>query len=203
MAWIPAAIAGGVSLVGGLLSNRSNRRSASRANQFQLWASNTAERRRVQDLMKAGLNPMLGLTQAASMPSASQSHAEGVGEKAASSVSSAMMAKQLKAEVAKTEAETLATQEHARTLREQGNLFYRQGMLSGAEFNALMTEMPRRINEMNAESSEFKKQVSPYLRDAAEIVGMGARVTSAGAAVSAAKRFSKLKLDRSTLFNRR
>lgn len=84
-AWIPAAIAGGTALLGGILGNQQSSSNTSAANaqaaantaaanktnlqiarentQFQERMSNSSYQRAMQDMRKAGLNPMLAYQQ--------------------------------------------------------------------------------------------------------------------------------------------
>lgn len=61
-------IGGGLSLIGGESANRANRAIASDQMNFQRFMSDTAHQREVEDLRKAGLNPLLSANAGASTP---------------------------------------------------------------------------------------------------------------------------------------
>lgn len=55
---IPAAVAG-AGIIGGMINNASSSEQAHRNREFQQRMSSTAHQREVEDLRKAGINPML------------------------------------------------------------------------------------------------------------------------------------------------
>lgn len=78
-------ISGGISAIGGMISNAQNRREAERNRGFQAYMSNTSHQREVEDLEKAGLNPLLSARNGASTPSGAQASMENIGSAAATS----------------------------------------------------------------------------------------------------------------------
>lgn len=122
MAW--QALVGGIA--GGLLgmegqsgANRQNKRIADAQMQFQERMSSTAHQRQVEDLKKAGLNPLLSANAGASSPGGAsatmQNPMAGLAASASDAYNSYLATKKQKAEVellssqkGKTQAETRA-----------------------------------------------------------------------------------------------
>lgn len=133
MVW-PALIAAGASMLGAHRSNRANAKEAQRNRDFQERMSNTSHQRSVEDLKKAGLNPILAATGGASTPGGAMAK---ITDEISPAVSSAMaatrMAQDLKASrqaVYKMQAEEDLTDqlaEESRT-REQLTAHQRENM---------------------------------------------------------------------------
>lgn len=100
-----------VSTVGGLLGNRASQKSANKQMDVQQMMSSTAHQREVEDLRKAGLNPILSATggSGASTPSGAMGQMknpfEGAGEGLQSTAARLQKDPLIRAEVAKAEAE--------------------------------------------------------------------------------------------------
>lgn len=93
--------AAGLNVAGSIFQNKENSAQAQANRDFQERMSNTAHQREVEDLKKAGLNPILSVNGGSSTPTGSMAQMSNVLE---GGVSSALQARALKADIESKEA---------------------------------------------------------------------------------------------------
>lgn len=114
---VAAGIAGGASLIGGIIANKQSREAAREQMAFQERMSNSAYQRAVADMKMAGINPMLAFAQGgASTPGGAQASQQDVISPA---VSSAQGSRRLSSELS--------------LMRTQGDLQRAQGLAAQAQ----------------------------------------------------------------------
>lgn len=191
MGW--SVLGAGIDALAGRRDNMFNKKEADRARDWSKEMANTEMQRRVADLMKAGLNPMLAITEgAASTPSSAQASAGSKGTNFAAAFSAQQMIRMAKdknaAEIAQIEANTAKTVEETKQLSEttpysSKNAFFTNEILfsqmkkmasevstanSEAEVRALMPEAQRLINRGMALGMSEKEATSEFFKQVGE-----------------------------------
>lgn len=171
MVW-PAAIAGGAALLGGVLQNRASAKAAERQMNFQSDMSNTAYQRGMEDMRRAGLNPMLAYQKGgATTPSGAQAPMANV---IGNAVNSAMAMRRQQEDLKLVRSQTTKTNQEARERKaladraEIQNLGYTAAKKiidnpnTGVVIKKLediVTPTPKRRAEQNKAWEERKKQL--------------------------------------------
>lgn len=140
--FLTGGASGLVSGVGQLLANRGNRKEAKRNRQFQEYMSNTAIQRRMEDMKRAGINPILAARFDASTPAGAMATMQNVGkagvEGGAAGVTSALAIRRQTQELKNMEAQEDLTRASAEQTRSNERLIRIQSRL--AKYNADIRE---------------------------------------------------------------
>lgn len=193
-AWVPAAIGAGASLLGGIFGGNSaaaGARAANEANlkiarenrEFQERMSNTAVQRRMQDMKKAGINPILAARYDATTPAGNVAQMENVGlarasgfSQTASAVSGAISTGRamatLDSEIKLVQARTGLSEAQTNVLATLGELSQKgkevlQGIWAAIEqTDSSIIDMI--LDDVTQEVKDIAKQISELLMDSVQ-----------------------------------
>lgn len=104
---LTAGITGGLGLASSIWASNESSKQAQRQMDFSERMANTAHQREVEDLKKAGLNPILSANAGAASPSGAQGSVFDPSENIRSGVSTAIDAQRAKAQIANIESDTV------------------------------------------------------------------------------------------------
>lgn len=180
------AITGGASLIGTHITNQANSAEAAKNRDFQRDMSNTAHQRQVEDLRKAGLNPILSaLGSGASTPSGSQAtmndFAPGISKGAETAIAVRQQNKALQgmdATIMNTEADTgnkKATAQLIGTQVQESAQAVKQKQLQNT---VLEKTLPSMIKKANAEGdyselNQIMGLINSGANSAGSLLGIG------------------------------
>ena len=150
-----AALLGGASLIGGMMQNKAARSAAARQMAFQEDMSNTSYQRGMEDMRKAGLNPILaGKFGGASTPSGSTYQPQNV---ATNAVNQYLQTKQNEANIALTNANTGKVQAETNVIKETNN------SLIGRNVEYAKQELNKLGSHLFSNTAEGFKEFKDYM----------------------------------------
>lgn len=162
MTWDPITagiVSGGIGLFGTMLGNQQSEKNANRQMDFQRELSNTSHAREVEDLKKAGLNPILSaLGAGASTPNGAQAtvndYAPGISKGVETAIGIKTQNKQLQnmdADIANTAVDTAKKGVETGVLRTEALSSAKDVERKTLENNLLKQQLPHLVKKAKAE----------------------------------------------------
>lgn len=167
--WITAAIAGGASLLGGMMSNKANAKQAEIDREWQRENAQNAHQYQVADMRAAGLNPILSATGGSGARASGGSTLGTQSDVISPAVSSAREASRvsqeldnMKANEKLTKSQDSLTAQQEKTSKEQQHNYFQDTDMKAHQSGLLQaqtaTEMARNLTELEKAKTEVTLQ---------------------------------------------
>lgn len=164
-----ALIGGGASLLGGMMQNSAAQNAAAKQMEFQKEMSDTSYQRAMEDMRKAGLNPILAYKQGGAAVTPGSTYVPSnigaaAAEGASKGVSSAVQAQQAQSQIEAIQAQTASNLESVNTQKAQQAQSIAQAGLASAQRvqaleGALNTAAQTHILNLDVASARARAQV--------------------------------------------
>lgn len=179
-------VAGGVGVAGTLLTNQQSVDAANKQMKFQEKMSSTAHQREVEDLRKAGLNPILSaLGAGSSTPAGAQPNISDVGPQASKAAEIALQKRaqdmafqKTGAEIGNIQADTLNKTATANLIREQTASTAKDVSLKDAQTKKISTMLEHELKKAQAEgrwaeANQIMGLIQAGASTASDVIGLG------------------------------
>ena len=156
---ISALIAGGSSLLGGILGNKGSKKQAKQQMAFQERMSNTAVTRRMADLKNAGINPIIAGMNPASSPGGAMAN---INDMITPAVNSALSNRQINTQIRNVRAQTNLTNQEGKIRQLEANRLQQNPALLDAKYG-MAGQVSSAADTAKAKGKAIYDAIEPYL----------------------------------------
>lgn len=157
--------------IGNERTNQMNAEMAQRQMDFQERLSNTAHQREVQDLLKAGLNPILSATKGASTPGGASATMTNSWDHLAKAPEAILALEKLRADISRTRAETAVSEATKENVLEQNKKLQAENKMLGLDARIRDANLYKMEQDARIENTWYGRNILAPIRTTLGAVG--------------------------------